>query len=135
MNVLDEDIIKSQHEELQIWRIHFVRIGFEVGWRGMDDKNEIIPLLHRLRRSTFFTRDAGFYDRTLCHARYCIVHLRVEKDEVAEYIRRFLRHPEFNSSAKRLGKVVQVSPVGLRYWQLNMHEEQTADWPVRHRRA
>jgi len=133
MNIIDENIIKSQREQLQIWRIRFVQIGTEVGWRGMDDRNEIIPLLHRLRRLTFFTRDAGFYDRTLCHARYCIVHLGVEKDEAAEYIRRFLRHPEFNTYAKRLSKVIQVSSVGLRYWQLNMHEKQAVDWPTRHR--
>lgn len=132
MNIIDENIIKSQREQLQIWRIRFARIGFEVGWRGMDDRNEIIPLLHRLRRPTFFSRDAGFYDRTLCHAGYCIVHLRVEKDEVAEYIRRFLRHSEFDTYAKRMGKIVQVSSIGLRYWQLNMNEEQTAGWPVRH---
>ncbi len=130
MNIIDENIIKSQREQLKIWRISFVQIGVEVGWRGMDDRNGIIPLLHRLSRPTFFTRDSGFYDRTLCHAGYCIVHLRVEKDEVADYIRRFLRNPEFNTYAKRLGKVVQVSSVSLRYWQLNMHEEQTADWPV-----
>ncbi len=128
MNVIDENIIKSQREQLQTWRIRFARIGFEVGWRGMDDRNEIIPLLHHLRRPTFFTRDAGFYDRRLRHAGYCIVHLRVEKNEVAEYIRHFLRHPEFNTYAKRLGKVVKVSLIGLRYWQINIHEEHFVDW-------
>ena len=128
MNILDENIIKSQRQQLLSWRIRFVRIGSEVGWRGMDDNKEIIPLLHRLRRPTFFTRDAGFYDRTLSHMRYCIVHLRVEKDSVAEYIRRLLRHHEFNTYAKRLGKVIQVSTAGLKYWQLHVPQEQIAEW-------
>lgn len=39
-------------------------IGFDVGRKGMKDE-AIIPFLHELRDTTFFTRDLGFYDRKL----------------------------------------------------------------------
>jgi len=128
MNVLDENIIDSQRQQLLAWRIRVRQIGYEVGRKGMNDREEIIPLLHHLRRPAFFTRDAGFYHRTLCHAGYCIVYLRVAKTEVAEYIRRFLRHPEFDTHAKRSGKVVQVNRDELRYWQRSAVSEQKVEW-------
>jgi hypothetical protein len=127
VNILDENIINPQRQRLLAGGIRVRQIGHEIGQQGIGDKNQIIPLLHRLRRSTFFTRDYHFYDRRLCHLRYCIIHLRVEKDEVAFFIRRFLRHPDFNTYAKRLGKVVQVRSTGLWYWQLNDDREYFVD--------
>jgi len=60
VNILDENTVATQRELLRSWKIHFRRIGGEVGRRGMQDRNEIIPLLHTLRRPTFFTRDHSF---------------------------------------------------------------------------
>ncbi|MBI1928467.1 hypothetical protein HYR99_30020 [Candidatus Poribacteria bacterium] len=134
MNILDENIIIAQYQQLLAGGIRAHRMGHEIGQPGIDDKDQIIPLLHRLRRSNFFTRDLDFYDRRLCHSRYCIIHLRVEKDEVAFFIRRFLRHPDFNTYPKRLGKVVQVRSAELRYWQRNAPEEHSVNWPRSRRR-
>jgi len=61
MNVLDENIVASQRELLRSWKIHFRRIGSELGRLGMKDHEDIIPLLHTLPRPTFFTHDHGFY--------------------------------------------------------------------------
>ncbi len=47
--------------------IAFRQIGSEIGRKGMQD-DEIIVLLRRLGKSTFFTRDLRFYDRKLCHS-------------------------------------------------------------------
>lgn len=55
MIVLDENIDEPQRRRLEMWRIRVRQIGVEVGRLGMKDLNEIIPLLHGLRRSTFFT--------------------------------------------------------------------------------
>ena len=85
-----------------------LQIGFNLGRGGMHD-DELIPLLLQQRRPTFLTRDEDFYDRELCHPRYCIAYLAVDKNEVATFIRRFLRHPAFNTLAKRLGAVIRVS--------------------------
>ena len=91
---------------------------------------EIIALLHRLRRPTFFTRDEDFYVRHICHARYCLVYLAVAKDEVALIVRRLLRHREFDTVAKRMGTVVRVSQVGLSVWHLHAEQAIHVPWGV-----
>ena len=78
----------------------------------MKDR-EIIPFLFERRQPTFFTRDQDFCDPSLCHTRYCLVLLAVEKDEVAIFVRRLLRHPEFDTKAKRMGAVIRLSHAGL----------------------
>lgn len=89
---------------------------------------EIIPFLHQMRRVTFFTLDFHFYKRELCHARYCLVCMDVKKQEAADYARRLLRHPEFDTIAKRMGKVVRVSSMALTLWRLNGGKEEYLNW-------
>ena len=121
MNILDENVIDSQRQLLRHWRIAIRHMGYDVGRQGMKDQ-EIITLLHRLRRPTFFTRDEDFYARRLCHARYCVVYLAVTKVEVAAFVRRLLQHREFDTVAKRMGAVVRVSQVVLSVWRLHAEE-------------
>jgi hypothetical protein len=128
VNILDEDIDAIQRERLLARKIHFRQIGLHVGRFGMKDRNDVIPLLHTLRRPTFFTRDRGFYDLHLLHPGYCLVYLDVNFDEVADYIRRFLRHPEFRAQAQRMGKVVHVSASVLTFWQTGIREARSAKW-------
>ena len=127
MNVLDENVPENQRQLLRSWRIPVRQIGHEVGRSGAKDA-AIIPLLHRLGPVTFFTRDLGFYDRRLCHARYCIVVLAAGQYEAASLVRRVLRHPELETSARRLGKVIRASHSGLRSWELRVAEETVLDW-------
>lgn len=128
MNVLDENIIVSQRRLLTSWRIHFRRIGEHVGYFGMDDRQQIIPLLHTLRRPTLFTRDKDFYHAWLRHPAYCLVYLDVNPDEAAQFIRSLLRHSDFRTQTQRLGKVVRVHKDGLDYRQVNMGKLQTRAW-------
>jgi len=128
MNVLDENIDAPQREQLQSDKIHFRRVGGEIGRLGMKDRNQIIPLLHTLRRPTFFTRDHGFYHPTLRHSGYCPVYLDVLADEAAEYIRRLLRHPAFRTQSQRLGKVVRVHHGGVSYWQVGERRAHDLGW-------
>jgi hypothetical protein len=94
MNLLDENIIASQRELLRSWKISIRQLGYDFEEQGLQD-DQIISLLHQHRHTTFFTRDLGFYDRNLCHQRYCLVCLAVSKDEVALFARRLLRHDGF----------------------------------------
>ena len=94
----------------------------------MKDRNEIIPLLHTLRRPTFFTRDHDFYKPDLCHLGYCLVFLDVAFDEAAEFIRRFLRHVAFRTQAQRMGKVIRVHHSGVSYWQVNVKRVRALSW-------
>jgi hypothetical protein len=115
MNILDENILDTQRYFLRSWRIHVRQIGHEIGRQGIKDE-EIIPVLHQLGAVTF------------CHTRYCLVCLAVEEHEVADFIYRFLRHPEFNTKAKRMGKVIRVSHNVIRMWRLRDNEEYELLW-------
>ncbi|MBM4044002.1 MAG: hypothetical protein FJ279_02725 [Planctomycetes bacterium] len=127
MNVLDENVPEDQRGLLQSWGIPIHQIGHDVAQKGLTDR-EIIPFLHDLRDTTFFTRDRGFYDRRLCHPRYCLVCLAVEKNEVAVFVRRLLRHPELDTKAKRMGAVVRVSHMGLSLWRREAQREVHIEW-------
>lgn len=128
MNVLDEDISATEREHLRAQRLHVRQVGIEVGRLGMKDRSDIIPLLHALPTPTFFSRDHGFYHPRLLHAGYCLVYLDVAFDEVAKYVRQFLRHPRFRTQSQRMGKVVRVRPGGISYWQMRVKEEHWLSW-------
>ena len=127
MNILDENILESQRQILRSWRIRVYQIGYDVSRKGIQD-DEIIPFLLQQRRPTFFTRDLGFYDRRLCHARYCLVCLAVGQYEVAVFARRLLRHPEFRTQGRRMGAVIRVSSAGLQVWRLRVEQEVFVPW-------
>lgn len=129
MNMLDENILKDQRQQLLQWRVPIRHIGYDIGRMGMKD-SEIIPLLLQLRRPTFFTLDLGFYKRTLCHARYCLVCMAIVQQEAATFVRRFLRHQAFNTQAKRMGTAVRLSSVGLSVWRLHTDPKTEFAWEL-----
>lgn len=108
MILLDENVPEAQRLLLRSWRIPVRQIGLEVAKKGVQD-DAIIPLLHTLGRTTFFTRDLGFFQRSLAHSSYCLVCLDVSQHEVASFVRRFLRYPRYATQRQRLGSVVRVS--------------------------
>lgn len=134
MNVLDENIVESQRQLLRSWRIHVRQIGHEVGRAGMQDE-EIISLLRRTGRATFFTRDLRFYEAKSRAVNYCVVCLAVGQHEVAVFVRNVLRHSTFNTQAKRTGKVIRATHTGIRYWAISAPEEITLNWKESPRRT
>lgn len=128
MNVLDENIDAVAREHLRSLKVHFRHIGSDIGQPGMKDLNDVIPLLHSLRDPTFFTRDKDFYSRSLLHARYCLIHLKVPPRDSAEYVVRLLRHKEFRKKVDRIGKVICVSPNRLSYLDVNSAKERYLAW-------
>jgi uncharacterized protein with PIN domain len=127
LNILDENTRADQREMLRSWRISVRQIGFDTERKGVKDENILLFLL-AIRRPTFLTRDQGFYRRALCHARYCLVVLAIHEREVAEYTRRVLRHPAFNTQAKRMGTVIRASTTGLTVWRLHARQEEVVSW-------
>lgn len=127
MNILDENIAASQWQLLRASRIHVRQIGYDIARKGVTDE-AIIPLFHSIGGVTFFTHDDDFYKRELCHASYCLAHLDVGQYEVARFVRAFLKHPAFNTQAKRMGKVIRVGAAGLRVWRLHTDIEQVMGW-------
>jgi hypothetical protein len=120
--ILDENFPESQRQLLKAWRIPIRQIGVEISRKGIQD-DEIIPLLLNLRQPTFFTLDNDFYSRRLCHARYCLVCADVAQYEAAAFVRRFLRHPTFDTEAKRVGNVARLSHAGIFLWRLHVENE------------
>lgn len=98
-----------------------------MGYKGITDNN-IISLLHKLNKSIFFTRDDDFYSSKLCHRNYCLVLLGIDKLEAASYIRRILKHPEFDTNDKRIGKVLSIGYNSIKYYSLHDNEEKTVVW-------
>ncbi len=112
MIVLDENISAAEEAKLTGWGIRCRTIGVHVASKG-DDDADILTTLLTLKQPTFFSHDQDFWDQSRQHSRYCLVWLDTEETEQAHFIRALLRHPEFNTRAKRLGKVVRVHPDGL----------------------
>lgn len=127
MNILDENVPEGQRVALRTKRVPVRQIGVDLQRKGVKDA-DLVTQLHALNRPTLFTLDGDFYDRRLCHARYCLVHLDVEDCEVADYVLRFLKHPDFKTRAKRMGCVVQIKPEGLAVWRLHAADEQRLGW-------
>ena len=112
MLVLDENFRLEQQAILAAWKIRARKVGRELARYGTDD-GDLIAVLHRLASPTFFTHDQDFWRQSLIHPAYCLVWLDMDDRQGALYVRRFLRHPQFDTHAKRLGKVVRVHPDGL----------------------
>lgn len=127
MNILDENIPIVQRSLLKSWRIPIRHIGYDIGRKGMKDE-AIIPFLQTLGHPTFFTLDWDFFKPGLCNPRYCLVHLDVKRNEAATFIRRLLRHPQFNTRANRMGAVIRASHTGLVVWHRHAEQETYYDW-------
>lgn len=85
-------------------------------------------LLRQQRNATFFTRDGDFFEPSLRHPGYCLVLVGIGQNEVAAFIWRFLRHPDFNTQAKRAGRVVRISHTGLTFWRLRSQAQTHTEW-------
>lgn len=84
-------------------------------------KDERVPvILRELRQPTFVTIDMAFWTRQLCDPHYCMICFPLRNDEqrlIPGLLRQVLRLPTFRSKAQRMGKIIQVNPHQLRYWQ------------------
>ena len=127
MTILDEDIPEDQYERLRSWRFRIGRIGVDVGWLGMTDR-EILTLLHSLNRPTFFSLDRGFFRRKFYHPGYCLAYLDVEEAHAAEYIRRTLRHHELSTRGRRMGTVLRVHPGDIAVWRQSTRHIVRLSW-------
>jgi len=59
---------------------------------------------------------------------YCLVALTVPVLETAHYIYKLLRHPHFNTRAKRNGKVIRVSTQKINLWEMGRQRQIISDW-------
>jgi hypothetical protein len=117
MLVLDENLPSDQRQLLRKWRIRFRAIGVNLVTSGTPNEN-LIPVFHALPAPTFFTLDRNFYRRAWAHENYCLVWLDAPAREAADFIRRFLRHSNFDTASKRMGVVARVHFRGIEFWRM-----------------
>jgi hypothetical protein len=129
MLVLDENLPAGQRSLLREWRIPFRVVGADVACSGALDEN-LVPVLHRLPQPTFVSLDRDFHRPDWAHGRYCLVWLDVRNRLAADYIRRFLKHPLFDTQAKRMGLVARVHADGIEFWQIPRRSRQSVPWPA-----
>jgi len=94
-----------------------------------DDR--VLQILWGLKRPTFVTIDAKFYDKRHRDKRYCLVHFvltPLEQNQLPDLLRRLLQLSEFKTKAARMGKVARVGQTSVRYWQLGDDKEHRLDW-------
>lgn len=127
MLVLDENFRLEQQAVLHAWGIRTRKVGKDLAAFGTDDA-DLIPLLLRQPSPTFFTHDEDFWRPSLRHPAYCLVWLDVEDTRGALYVRRFLRHVDFDTKAKRLGKIVRVHAGGLAFYDSRHGKAKSAAW-------
>ena len=130
MILLDENIRQDQGTQLRQWRVRCRFLIEEFAPSGIQDP-DIVPLLQRLKQPTFFTHDQDFFRRNLVHPAYSLVWLDVFDGEAAAFVRLFLKHPLFNTAAKRMGIVSRVHSHGIHFWNKNHAVLQHASWPQR----
>lgn len=92
----------------------------------LDD--EIISLLRQRKQCTFFTNDEDFYDRRLRHSHFGLFYLAINKNESGIFVRKLLRHPEFDTHKKRMGIVACITPTRLSVWTPNASQEIYVNW-------
>jgi hypothetical protein len=129
MLIIDESISEFEIWQLRRWGFRLRAIGPDLGNKSISDE-DILPLLLRLKRPTFFTRDRDFWQQALCHHGYCLVYVDVleEEGEIAAHVRRFLRHRDFKVSAQRLGKVVHLYQRGIAFYQCSDAKPHRLKW-------
>jgi len=46
----------------------------------------------------------------------------------SDFVRRFLRHPDFRTKRLRMGKVARISSHRISYWEINSDDEKIVEW-------
>jgi len=57
-----------------------------------------------------------------------LVWLDLRADDAAHFLRRFLKHPRFNTQARRMGIDARARHEGVDFWQRNRAALQHALW-------
>jgi hypothetical protein len=124
--LFDLEVLVPIARWITVQRLRDLRLGEVI-------KDDRVPvLLRQLRQPTFVTIDMGFWNRGLRDARYCILCFPLRNDkqyELPGLLRRLLRLPEFRTKRARMGKVTQVRPTHIEYWQLGDERLHRLVWP------
>ena len=118
--VLDEHLGHSEVlEPLRQW-VTATKIEDLVPDEMLKD-DRILQILGSQKQPTFVTLDAGFFRKSRCDRRYCLLYFvvpRQQQSRIPVLLRQLLRLPEFKTKAVRMGKVARVSEGKVEFWQV-----------------
>ncbi len=129
MFLIDENVSELEVLRLRKAGVRVRLIGDDIADIGTTDEN-LIPVLRRLKQPVLFTQDEDFFQFRWLHADYTLVWLDTRPGEVAELVRRFLRHPDFDTQGRRMGTVVRVTASGIQYWRKGNRRLLRTAWPM-----
>lgn len=124
--IFDEEVLIPIARWTTVQRLRNLRPGEVI----KDERVAVI--LREVAQPTFVTIDMGFWRRELVDAKYCILCFPLRNDEqkqIPDLLRRLFRLPEFHTKSARMGKVVQVTPILLRYWRRGDEQLHRLAWP------
>jgi len=123
-NILDANVEVEHTSQLrQPLKVKQIGVHF---LPGSADDERIINLLSRLKTPTFITWDCkDFYHRRRLDKRYCIICVDIHRTEFVSAVRKIFRHPLFNTAAKRMGKVIRITPTHINYFEIGESQEIT----------
>ena len=124
-HVLDADVRQQDYQALRR-RFSMVKVGDGFGYSSMSD-GDIRRELHHSKQ-TFHTQDRRFCHPRHRHPTYCLVFYDVADPDFVSCVQRFLRHPRFNTRAKRMGKVVRVTLEHIEVWELHRENREIVEW-------
>ncbi len=64
----------------------------------------------------------------LIYNHYRLIYLDVAQYESAAFIRRTLKHPDLNTKAQRLGRLIRGTHGGLAIWDIHAEEKLQLTW-------
>ena len=124
-HVLDADVRQQDYQALRR-RFSMVKVGDGFGYPSISD-SDIRRELHHSKQ-TFHTQDLDFYHPRYRHPTYCLVFYGVEDQDFASCVQRFLCHPQFNTRAKRMGKVVRVTLEQIEVGEFHRENRGIVEW-------
>jgi len=117
MIILDEHLqSKGLEEAIQQWYAGAVINIVDLRPNTVIKDDAIPSLLAQQNQPTFVTINAtDFWQRVSASEKFCVVCFAVTSSEIVQIpslLRRLLRHCDFDTKAKRVGKVVRITSQG-----------------------
>ena len=121
MIILDEQLLGRELEHrIATWYRGAVCFIIDLRPSSVIKDDSIPSLLHQQNQPTFVTiNEKDFWQKVSIDRRFCVVCFTLpdsRANEIPSSLRSFLRRSEFNTKAKRMGKVIRVSDVGISYY-------------------
>ena len=130
MIILDEQLLGRDIElEIAKWYRGTVQFILDLRPNSVIKDDGIAMLLRQQNQPTFVTiNEKDFWRRVPLDNRYCVVCFALpdwRAPEIPESLRSLLRHPRFNTKAKRMGHVIRVTNEEISYYSFKKRRPRT----------